>query len=247
MKKYLQTSILAFFVSSCFAQKSYHHFFIGSNLTAADYDSKTIIFNHSKYENFKNSKIGFNIGYKHIFQLNKSLSLSGGIQLMTITSEFSRSHYSNFIAGDPRSVFEKLKLTRVSVPIQGYYNFIKTEKLQFYFTAGTGIIFINRVNRTADYYIPTPPSGYAQNTFKGKQSIKFGEKSSSIGLNLFGGIGSEFEIKQRNFTIELSYSNDISKNKFLTLHNIEDDSYFFTKFKSFELTVGHTFSWRRKK
>lgn len=247
MKKYIQTAILVFFSSSCFAQKSYSHLFIGTNLTATGSDFRTINLNYSTYKNFKNPKVGFNIGYKHIFELNKFFSVSGGIELITIRSEFSRKHYDNFIASDPRSVFENLKLLRVSIPVQGYYNFIEKQKFAIYVTGGAGFIFINSVNRTADYYIPGPPTGYIKNTYKGKQSIKFEKTDKSIGVSLFGGIGSEFEIKERHFTIELSYCSDISQNKFLTLHNIEDDSYFLTKFKSFQLSIGHTFSFRRKK
>ena len=65
---------------------------------------------------------------------------------------------------------------------------------------------------------------------------------SSIGLTAFGGIGTEFQIRKHFFFIELLFFNDISKNKLLTLKNIEDDGYFFCRLQSFQLRLGHAFS-----
>ncbi|MGG9961330.1 outer membrane beta-barrel protein [Ferruginibacter sp. SUN106] len=239
MKKYIIITILIFLFSDCTAQKDYHNFFIGSNYTTTDL---------SIPNSANNYKIGLNVGYKYVQTLFSSISVSAGLEFKIIQSKFLRQHYDNSaIILDPRSVSERIKISRLIIPLQAYYNFVNKKKSTFYIMFGTEIILLNKADRTVDYYIPISPGGLVKGTYTGKQTIKFGENNKSIGTTFMSGIGSAFEIKDRNFTVELSFCSDISKNKFLTLHNIESDSYFFTKFKSLQLTAGTSFSFRNKK
>jgi Outer membrane protein beta-barrel domain len=238
-------AVFVFFTVNCTAQKSYHNLFVGTNLTATGLSIETS--DDLNFNGFKSPRTGFNVGYKFVLPLNKAISLSTGIEFKSINSEFKRQHYDNSISGTPRTVFENINLSRLLIPLQAYYNFLNKEKFTFYITFGSEFIVLNRINRTVDYYIPSTPGNFIQGTFTGKQTIKFGDKDKSIGFSIISGIGSEFEIKEKSFTVELSFRGDASKNKLLTLRNIESDSYFFSKFKSFQLTLGYSFNSFKKK
>ncbi len=119
-------------------------------------------------------------------------------------------------------------------------------EISFFLSAGAELIVLNNVNRTVDYSIPSPPTGYIKATYKANENIKFGN-NSQLGTAIFGGIGTQIKVKGNVVDIKLAYCNDISKSKFLTLRNIESDSYFYGKFKSIQLKAGYSLSFRKKK
>ncbi len=242
MKKIIVLIVSNIFIANCIAQKIYNVLFMGTNFTAGELTSATN--KQLNSNNFKDGKLGLNFGYKFMLPISNLISLSAGFEYERIGNKFSRQHYDNSITGDPRSVFEDNKNSRLIIPVQGYLNFVSKDKLRCYVTLGAGIIVMNKINREVEYYIPTAPSGYTKNFFTGKQYIGFGDAGKSIGITLISGIGSAFEIKERNFVLELIYVSDASKNTMLTLHNIEYDSYFFNKFKGIELTLGTSFSFK---
>lgn len=239
----------AFFICyNSFAQKSYHSFFMGTNLSGVDLDLSTSEIKGLTNKDFENARVGFNIGYKFIRTLPFKAAISMGVEFKNINCKFHRPYYNdpNTINPNLSSIYEDIKFFRISAPIQAYYNFINKTKLSFYFTAGSDIIFMNKIKRTADYKIPGPPLGYVDGTFKGDQKIKF-DRDMQIGFALLSGVGSEFSIDEKLFVIELLYYGDISKNKLLTLHNIEYDSHFYGKLKSFQLKIVYKFSLDFKK
>ncbi len=248
MKKSIIILNLVIFCSiCCTAQKAYNSIFAGTNLTATG-----LSFANSEgqtYQSFKDPKVGFNVGYKYVKPVSRLFSFSAGAEFIHFSSQFKRSIVT---ANPPTGVIfpagtENIKMSRLWIPLQGYLNFVNVKKYKLYATLGANIILVNSANRTVDYYIYTPPSTFTKNTYTGTQGLKFGESNGAIGAAFTSGLGSEFEIEDRNFTVELLWCSDISKNKVMTLHNIESDSYFFTKFKSLKLTVGTSFSFHHKK
>lgn len=245
MKKYILL-ISTFGVLSSIAQNSNHRLYAGSNLSGINLDLSTSGINGIEHNDFSEAQIGFVIGYKYLLSWSSKLTLGIGIELNNFNNTFYRPYYNdpNTINPNLSSVREYLKFYRVSVPLQGYYNFFNKNGNPFYISFGGEIILTNRINRTSDYKIQSPPSGYVDGRFKGKQKIKF--NSGSIGLSIIAAIGHEFIIKDKSFFIELAYNSDISKNKILTLHNIEADNFYFGNLKSIQLKVGHTFSFSDK-
>lgn len=231
-KQYFLFALVLFLNSYVKAQKSYHGVYLGTNLSSFNPDDK-----------FKNPKIGFNLNYKFIYPISNKFSVASGLNFQYINSSFTRLYNcDNFCLAVATPVYEKIKLSRFSTPISVYFNFINTKRKSFYLQTGIEVNYINNIQRTSDYQIPGIT---VIGTFKGKQNIKFGD-NSSIGLTGFAGIGTEFQIREHFFSIELLFLKDISKNKILTLKNIEDDGYFFCRLQSFQLKLGHTFSLRSK-
>lgn len=245
MRKYIIAAAFVFFVDSCIAQKKHNNFFIGINETVTYLTSSNDVNLNSN--TFKDAKLGFNAGYKYVFPVTKALAVSGGVVYKNVKSKFYRQQYDNSIVGDPISVYEQLSVSRVAIPLQGYFNFVNKKRYSIYVTLGTEFIVLNKANRTVDYYIPTPPSGYAKNIYTGSQTFRFGSNDKKIGISTISGIGSTFDIKDKSFAVELTFCSDESKSKLLTLHNIEYDSYFYSKFKGFQLSIGHSFSVHLKK
>lgn len=230
--KYLLFVLFLFLGTNIKAQILYHGVFLGTNLSSFNPDG-----------NFKNTKVGINLNYKFIYPISNKFLVASGINFQNIHASFTRLYNcDNFCLAVATPVYEKIKLSRLSTPISVYFNFIKTDRESFYLQKGIEVNYINNIKRTSNYQIPgTTVTG----TFQGKQNIKFGDKSS-IGLTGFAGIGTEFQIKERFFSIELLFLTDISKNKILTLKNIEDDGYLFCRLQSFQFRLGHTFSLRCK-
>lgn len=231
-RKYLLATLILLLNTYAQAQKAYHGFFLGTNLSSFNPEDK-----------FKNPKVGFNLNYKFIYPISNTFSVASGLGFQYINSSFTRPYKcDSFCLAVATPVYEKIRLSRLSTPISVYYNFINKEKKSFYLQTGIEVNYLNNIQRTSDYQIPgTTVTG----TFKGKQNIKFGD-NSSIGLTGFAGIGTEFQIQERFFSIELLFLKDISKNKILTLKNIEDDGYFFCRVQSLQFRLGHTFSLRGK-
>lgn len=238
------TVLTLFFVSNAFAQKSTHRIYLGTNLTTTSLD----LARTNNFTSVKNPKYGFNAGYKYVIPLSKLISIAAGLEFATISSKFSRPQYDNspVIISPPNSVYEHNRITRLLIPVEGFYSLIRKEKFDVYLLAGVGAIVLNNVKRTVDYSIPSPPTGYIQATYQANQKIKF-NNDNQFGFNILGGVGCQAKIFKQSFQFELSYCGDLSKSKFLSLHNIEDDSYFYSKFKSFQLGVAYPFSFKQKK
>jgi hypothetical protein len=221
----ISLSILSLFVK---AQENYHSFFIGINSTS--YNSKI---------NFANPKIGFNVGYNFYLYINKKITVKTGLEFSLINSKFTRAYYCNgFCFTIPTPVYEKIRLSRFSIPIGIKYILNNTEKKRWYLNCGIDAILSNKINRVVDYSLPgTSITG----TFEGKQSVNF-NTNSKIGFGFSGGIGTEIPLKNKNLNIELQFNNDITNNSFTTLKNIEDDGFFFTKAIGITLKIGYTFS-----
>jgi Outer membrane protein beta-barrel domain len=209
------------------AQKNYHGLFIGANSTG-----------YNNQSNFKSPKIGFNGGYNFYFPVGKKVTLKTGLEYSFIKSAFTRSYYcSGFCLAIPTPLDEKINLSRFSIPLGIKYNFIDDEKKRLYFVSGIETILSNKIKRIAEYSLPgTLISG----TFEGKQTINF-NTDSKIGFSYFGGFGTEIPLKNKNLNIEILFNNDISKNRFNTLKNIEDDGNFNTKAIGLVLKLGYTF------
>ncbi len=209
------------------AQKNYHGFFVGANSTG-----------YNNQKNFKNPKIGFNGGYNFYLPVSKKITLKTGLEYSFIKSAFTRNYYcSGFCLAIPTPIYEKINLSRFTIPLAIKYNFINDEKKRWYFVTGLEAILSNKIKRVADYSLPgTLISG----TFEGKQKINF-NTNSKIGFTYFGGIGTEIPLKNKNLNIEILFNNDISNNNFKTLTNIEDDSNFNTKAIGLVLKIGYTF------
>lgn len=155
MKKFISGSLFVFIVNTAYAQKLYHNIFIGSNLTATGLSIENA--GNLNYDNFKSPNYGFNIGYKLVFPINNIFSLSTGLTYKQIKNKFSRMHYDNSLPGALTSVFENISLSRVLIPVQGYFNFVNKEKFKSYFTLGADFILMNKARRNAEYYIPSTP------------------------------------------------------------------------------------------
>ena len=241
MKKIILVSAI-FFGLKAFPQTSSHSFHIGSNLSGINLDLNSSGIGGLNNKDFSNVKIGFNLGYKYLLSLTDKLTFGVGLDFKNINCSFHRPYYNEPNNIDPNltSVDESLKFYRFSIPIQGYFNVISKKYYSFYISLGVDLNLTNNANRTADYKIPGPPSGYVDGKFKGTQKIKFNEKTMGVGI--LAGIGNEIIINKITYFIELSYYSDISKNKILTLHNIEADKSFYGKLKCFQLKIGHIFS-----
>jgi len=234
--------VILLFCNIAVAQTTYHGFFLGANYSAIGLDARTAGTSKSEYGTFKNPRIGYSVGYKFYYNVSPKVFFSTGATYKRMNLEFTRPYYNdpNWMIENFSNISENVELSRVLIPVNAYYTFINKENVSIYITTGAEIIFLNKIDRKADYYIPGPPTGYVKGTFEGKQDLKFDK--GSIGIAAMGGIGTEFKINDKSFVIELSFSGDISKNKFYTLHNIEGDSYFYGKVKSYELKVCHTFA-----
>lgn len=241
MKKYLLI-IPIFGVLNSIAQNSNQSFYAGSNLSGINLDLSTSEISGLKHKDFSNAKFGFLLGYKYLFLLSPKLTFSIGLKFCNKNTTYYRPYYNdpNTINPNLSSVKEHLRFFRISTPFRGYYTFFNKKGNSFYTSFGGEINLTNRINRTADYKIQSPPSGYVDGTFKGKQKIKF--SNNAIGVSLIAALGYEFLVNDKSFFIELGYNSDISKNKIFTLHNIEADNYYFGKLKSIQLAIGHTFS-----
>ncbi len=251
MKKMKKIFVLQIIIFCCtnklLAQKSYQNVHLGLNLTSVGSDFNTINLNEVTFDKFKNPQLNVSFGYKYMFFLTNDLFLSAGLKFTKLQSKFSRPHYDNSITAQPRSISERNKLSRLAIPVIGYFNFVNTNKTSIYILSGVDLIFLNNIKRTADYYIPSPPTGFTKNSYSGSGKVKFGKDGAVLGTQLNFGIGSNFEIREKYFSIEILYGYDISKSKFLTLQNIEDNSYFFSKYKGFQFTLGHSFRLNSKK
>lgn len=241
------TGLFLILVLNSLAQKSTHKVFIGANFTSTNVDYENSQGTNNK--TFKDPKAGFIAGYKYIYSINPAIAVGAGIEFKTIKGKFTRGMVSNSPSGDIYpDLKENFKISRLSIPIQGYFNFVRKEKLNLYATTGLGFILSNKADRTADYFIPVSGSpDYIKLTYKGNQTIKFEKGDKSLGVSAFIGIGSDFNIKNQRFNAELSYCSDLSQNKFYTLRNIEDDGFFYTKFKSFQLNIGYTLPFSNNK
>lgn len=245
MQKYILNSLLLLLTGLCIGQKPYHNVFVSPNLTATGLGMENS--GNQNYDNFKNPRFGFNTGYRFILPINKTLSVGTGLTYRLINSEFTRMHFDNSVTGTPRGLREKNRLSRLAIPAHVYINLVNGKKVIGYVLLGYELIILNRTNRTADYYIPSTSGNFIKGRFKGNQAIKFGKSDKSLGSSFITALGAEFKIKERDFTGELAFFSDLSKNKFLSLKNIENDAFFFGKFKGLQLTIGTSFSLLRKK
>lgn len=227
-----------------FSQSSNHSLYLGSNLSGIDLDLTSSGISGLEHKDFYNSKIGFNVGYKYLLSLPNKLTVGIGLDFQNINSNFLRPYYNypDDINPNLTSVNENLKFYRFSLPVQGYYDVLKKENHSLYLSLGSVLNLITHANRTADYKIPSPPTGYVDGRFKGKQKIN-GEK---LTFGFLAAVGNEIVINKMTYFVELSYYSDISKNTIQTLHNIEFDNVFEGKLKYFQLKLGHIFSLRSR-
>jgi hypothetical protein len=245
MKKCILFAAL-FCVLKASAQKSSNSIFLGTNIGGIDLDLSSSGVQGLSKKDFSNSKVGFNAGYRYLYSFTPAFAVSGGLSFNNYNYSFYRPHYNNPGTINPNlsSVKEDLNFYRFAIPVQLFYKFINTKQSSFYLTAGSELNLTNKVKRSADYQIPSPPTGYVNGNYKKNQSIKFDGKD--IGLSLNFGLGNEFIIDDKTFFAEIGYAFDLSENTFFTLPNIEDDNSYSAKLKSFQLKIGYLFRFEKK-
>jgi len=220
---------------SSIAQKSYHGMYVGSGLLS-----------YQPNGSFIDAQLGFSAGYRYYLPISPTIKLNVGLNYQQVSSSFDRLYQDPFICAPcilpVTYLYEDINLHRLSLPVSMMYTFIQNKKNDWYVTIGIEAIFLNRINRIVDYSFPSSPSVFG--TYKGKQNIKFGN-TSPIGFSFSGGLGTNFEIKEKDFFAEVSFSTDLSRNSFNKLTNIERSGNFYTKMIGFQLKFGHTFSFER--
>jgi len=240
MKNVLLLSVVLFYLNAN-AQTSRHALYVGGNVSGIDLDLSSSGIHGLDRRDFSKARTGFMLGYKYQLALSSRWTMGTGLSFNNFNYEFHRPFYNEPGDINPNltSVSETMNFYRFSIPVQVSYNFIKAEKHSVYTSLGADLNLTNNVSRTADYKIPGPPTGFVDGQFKKNQSIKFNE--NSFGLSLVASIGSEIEIRNKTFLIELSYYNDISESRFQTLKNIEQDNYYFGRLKSVQVKIGYVF------
>ena len=221
------------------AQVSHNRVFLGVNESSIGYDYSMIGANVQTFSKFSNGKIGLNVGYIYEQKIVKSLFVSAGLEFKTLNNAITRPHFYNDPILRTGVINEDLHFSRLQVPLLLKYKFPSKTKNQFYLYAGSGIILVNRVKREASYSISFP-AGDSVTNIELKQKAMFG-KNSSLGSTIIFGTGYDFKIKKNSFSIELGFAGDISKTRITTFENIENNSYYFTKFKSIEFKVAYCF------
>ncbi len=239
MKTLLILTFTLIFINYSSAQKLKHNFFLGTNISSIDIDLE-YWGSEQRNGSLKNGKWGFNAGYLLQTDILQRVFVQGGIKYINLKSKFSRPHNDNSITAPPRGVTENLDVTRVVLPLNAGFSFIKKNNFAAYIKTGVEFIVVNSMNRTADYLIPGGPSGFIKGTYEKRQKISF-NNDNKIGSTIIGGAGANFKLLGTSIMAELIFASDISKSKFNTLHNIEDDGYFHARFKRYEINVGISF------
>lgn len=231
---------------NCFAQKTHHNFYIAPSISAIGLNLDSAALPGPDYKGFNDPQAGFDIGYRYVMLFSKKFTLSAGVEFNVLNYKFKRPYYNEpfWVTQNHTSIFEKIRNYRLLIPVHFYYNLLEKKKTSVFLLAGGTVIFLNRIQRTADYQIPGPPFGFVDGKFEGNQKINFSD-DNSIGAGYLGGIGTAFQLNDHAFLVELLYKSDLSKSTFYTLHNIEGDSFFYGKVKTFQLKLAYAFSLKK--
>jgi Outer membrane protein beta-barrel domain len=147
MKKYILFAFLFSNISLIMAQKVHHSFYLGPSLTSTGVDLTNASLNYKNYSEFKNTQLGFDIGYLFNIHIIKPFSLGIGAEYSNITSKFSRPHVENGPFIDPRPVYENIKFSRIKIPVKTYYTLVDKKQYSFYATASVEFIIFNKGKR----------------------------------------------------------------------------------------------------
>lgn len=247
MKKIFVAGFCSLICCGLYAQKAFYSLYAGANLSGMQLDLSSHAIKDIRKKALGDPGRGFQAGYSCIIPAAPRLHCSIGILYSYLKVGYYRPYYN--VPGTPNpnlySVSEQLKFSRVSVPAGANYLLMDNEKSNIYITGGASILFTNSAKRTVSYKIPSPPSGYTDVSYTSGYSFAYGN-NKNFGLGFHTGIGTEFAIRKRRFSIELQYYTDISQTRIPTLHGIEADAEYSGKLKSFVFKFGYSFLSKNK-